>query len=135
MTAFVDTSAWCAAANVKDQHHERASELVCAESELTTSTFVLVETRLLLQSKIAFAVEEDVAECIRAGTAKLEETSMSDLRHAWQMRNAFQDQSFSLVDRISFAMMERLGISRVISFDDDFVTIASAPIGSEPSRW
>jgi predicted nucleic acid-binding protein len=124
MTVFVDTSAWFAAANVKDRHRERASELVRAEPKLTTSTFVLVETWLLLQSKIAFTV---VAEYIRAGAATLEETIMSDLQHAWQMRNAFQDQSFSLVDRTSFAMMERLGISRVISFDDDFVIYRFGP--------
>jgi predicted nucleic acid-binding protein len=121
MTVFVDTSAWFAAANVKDRHHERASGLVRAEPKLTTSTFVLVETWLLLQSKMAFSVAEDVAEYIRTGAANLEETTRSDLHHAWQMRDAFQDQSFSLVDRTSFAMMERLGISRVISFDNDFV--------------
>jgi predicted nucleic acid-binding protein len=46
---------------------------------------------------------------------------MSDLRRAWQMRKAFQDQSFSLVDRTSFAMMERLEISKVVTFDHDFV--------------
>jgi predicted nucleic acid-binding protein len=90
MTAFVDTSAWLAA-NVKDRHHERASELVRAERKLTTSTFVLVETWFLLQSKMSFAVAEDVAEYLRAGAAALEETTMSDLQHAWQMRNAFQD--------------------------------------------
>ena len=52
---------------------------------------------------------------------------MSDLEHAWQMRNTFQDQSFSLVDRTSFAMMERLGISNVISFDDDFLIYRFGP--------
>ena len=45
---------------------------------------------------------------------------MSDLEHAWRMPSMFEDQSFSLVDRTSFAMMERPGISKVISFDDDY---------------
>jgi uncharacterized protein len=32
----------------------------------------------------------------------------------------FADQNFSIVDRTSFAVMERLGLTRAISFDDDF---------------
>jgi uncharacterized protein len=33
---------------------------------------------------------------------------------------AFRDQKFSIVDRTSFAVMHRLGLHRVASFDDDF---------------
>ncbi len=36
------------------------------------------------------------------------------------MREASQDPHFLLVERTGFAMMERLGIARVIAFDDDF---------------
>jgi predicted nucleic acid-binding protein len=32
----------------------------------------------------------------------------------------FSDQDFSLVDRTSFAVMERLGLVRAASFDDHF---------------
>lgn len=44
----------------------------------------------------------------------------TDLDAAWAIGQAFPDQDFSLVDRTSFAVMERLGIRRVASFDDDF---------------
>ena len=43
----------------------------------------------------------------------------ADLEAAWAIGERFPDQDFSLVARTSFALMERLGISRVISFDDD----------------
>ena len=39
---------------------------------------------------------------------------------AWAIGEAFPDQDFSLVDRTSFAVMERLGITQVASFDSDF---------------
>ena len=39
---------------------------------------------------------------------------------AWAIGTAFPDQEFSIVDRTSFAVMERLGLTRVASFDSDF---------------
>ena len=120
MKASVDTSAWFAAVHVKDRHHERAVKLLGGSLELITSTFILVETWRLLRSRMGFATAETFTNHVRSGAASIEPTLMSDLEHAWRMPSMFGDQSFSLVDRTSFAMMERLGISRVISFDDDF---------------
>jgi len=127
MRAFVDTSAWFAAANVKDRHHDRAVERLGAGLELVTSTFVLVETWLLLQSKIGFVLAEDFSSFVRSGAATIEHTTMSDLEYAWRMPATFRDQSFSLVDRTSFAMMERLEVSKAVAFDDDFVIYRFGP--------
>jgi predicted nucleic acid-binding protein len=38
---------------------------------------------------------------------------------AWTIGEVFADQEFSIVDRTSFAVMERLGITRAASFDKD----------------
>jgi predicted nucleic acid-binding protein len=46
---------------------------------------------------------------------------------AWAIGQAFPDQDFSLVDRTSFAVMERLGITRVASFDDHFAVYRFGP--------
>jgi predicted nucleic acid-binding protein len=128
MTVFVDTSAWFAAANARDRHHVRAGELLLAQAgDLVTSTFVLVETWLLLQSKMNFAVAEQFAEFVRSGAARLEHSTMDDLQSAWEIAEAFSDQRFSLVDRASFAMMERLAVSKVVSFDDDFIVYRFDP--------
>jgi len=45
---------------------------------------------------------------------------MGDLEAAWAIGTAFPDQAFSIVDRTSFAVMERLGIEQAASFDNDF---------------
>jgi len=121
MKAFVDTSGWFAAANAKDRHHQRASELLGEEFEFVTSTFIIVETWLLLQSRLSFAIAEEFVDSVRLGAAALEHTSMTDIQRAWQLSASFEDQMFSLVDRTSFVMMERLGITKVISFDADFL--------------
>ena len=57
---------------------------------------------------------------LRRGIAIIEQTTSADLEAAWAIGERFSDQDFSLVDRTSFALMERLGIFRVISFDSDF---------------
>ena len=44
----------------------------------------------------------------------------TDFDSAWQIGQTFSDQKFSIVDRTSFAVMQRLGLTRVASFDDDF---------------
>ncbi len=127
MTVFVDTSAWFAVANAKDRHHGRASDLLLSQSRLVTSTFVLVEAWLLLQSKIGFIAAESFAELVRSGAARLEHSTMGDVQKAWQIAKTFRDQRFSLIDRTTFAMMERLQISKVVSFDDDFVIYRFGP--------
>ena len=118
---FVDTSAWFAASNTKDRHHERASELLGFDYEFVTSTFVVVETWLLLQSRLNFAIAEKFVDLVREGAATLEQSSGEDMEPACEMTAAFADQTFSLVDRTCFATMERLDIRRVISFDSDFL--------------
>ena len=127
MKAFVDTSAWFAAANAKDRHHPRAIALLGAELDLVTSTFVIVETWLLLQSKISFEIAEEFTSNVRLGAAAIASVTMSDLDHAWHMPAAFSDQRFSLVDRTSFAIMQRLEISKAVTFDDDFVICRFGP--------
>ncbi len=39
---------------------------------------------------------------------------------AWSIAAEFEDQDFSLVDMTSFAVMQRIGVHRAASLDDDF---------------
>ncbi|HJU32706.1 MAG TPA: hypothetical protein VJ740_14675, partial [Hyphomicrobiaceae bacterium] len=57
---------------------------------------------------------------IRQGAAEVVTVIPGDLDVAWGITQTFPDQKFSIVDRTSFAVMERLGLSRVATFDDDF---------------
>lgn len=84
------------------------------------SDHVLVETWGLLNSRIHRQAAETFWSQIRRGTVPVEKVTELDLERAWMIGEAFPDQHFSIVDRTSFAVMERLGLSRAASFDDDY---------------
>ncbi len=81
---------------------------------------VLVQTWLLLNSRIHKEAADQFWRGVRDGAAELEKVNSADLEAAWAIGALFSDQNFSLVDRTSFAVMQRCGITRAASFDDDF---------------
>jgi predicted nucleic acid-binding protein len=120
VSLFVDTSAWYAAADSDDVSNARAREILSAGEALVTTDHVLVETWTLLRWRIHREAAEAFWRGLRGGAAGLEIVGPADLQAAWTLGQAFPDQDFSLVDRTSFAVMERLGLERAASFDDDF---------------
>ena len=116
----MDTSAWYAAADRGDRQNGAAKRLLATDEPLVTSDHVLVETWRLVHHFISAYAAETFWEGLRSGVATIEQTTSADLEAAWAIGQGLADQDFSLVDRTSFALMERLGITRVISFDDDF---------------
>ena len=120
MSLFVDTSAWYAAADSGDASNARAKELLSTGDALLTTDHILVETWTLLRWRIGRAAAEAFWEALRGGAATLEPVGPADLQAAWSMGRDFADQDFSIVDRTSFAVMERLGVHRAATFDDDF---------------
>jgi predicted nucleic acid-binding protein len=116
----VDTSVWFAAANIRDRYNERAKQVLSTIRVPLLTDHVLVETWGLLNSRVHRQAAEQFWLQIRRGVAHLEKITSSDIEAGWAIGEIFRDQAFSIVDRTSFAVMERLGISRVASFDDDF---------------
>ena len=120
MSIFVDSSAWYAAADRGDRQNANAKRLLATGEPLVTSDHVLVESWRLIHHFLSAHAAESFWEGLRSGVATVEQTTSADLEAAWAIGQHFSDQDFSLVDRTSFALMERLGVTKVISFDDDF---------------
>ena len=121
MSVFVDTSAWYAAADLSDVHHGRAVERLSEFSgNLLTSDHVLVETWFLAANRLGVDVAETLVTAIRGGRSRVEVATIADLEIAEQIHNAFMDQEFSIVDRTSWSIMQRLGVHDAISFDRDY---------------
>lgn len=128
MTTFVDSSAWYAAADRGDADHERITEVLDGTDDaLVASDHVVVETWLLLDRRLSRdAAETFLTESVRGGLT-VELVGRADLERALDIGRAYTDHSFSMVDRTSFAVMERLGIERVVSLDDDFAVYRYGP--------
>ncbi|HEX3391192.1 MAG TPA: PIN domain-containing protein [Solirubrobacteraceae bacterium] len=120
MSLFVDTSAFYALVDQDDRHHARASELLRGQDTLLTTDHVLVESWRLMRDCGGYASAERFWAGIRGGVANVEVVLPGDMDAAWRIGELFSDQDFSIVDRTSFAVMERLGIDRVATFDNDF---------------
>ena len=121
MTVFVDTSAWYAAADAGDTSHHRATVLLSTfAGQLLTSDHVLVESWFLTASRLGYDRAELLVNGIRTGVATVEAANMADLEVAASIGEVFADQTFSLVDRTSWAVMQRLGVHEAVTFDQDF---------------
>lgn len=117
---FVDTSVFYAAADRGDRSHAAATAVLASGERLTTTDHVLVETWALIRRRLGRDAGERWWAAIRAGAAAVEFVGPADLEAAWAIGEAFDDQDFSLVDRTSFAVMQRLGVHRVATLDPDF---------------
>ena len=98
----------------------RAKEILSGGEPLLTTDHVLVETWTLLRWRVHRHAAESFWTGLRSGVAAVEPVGAADLEAAWGAGRDFADQDFSLVDRTSFAVMLRLGLVRVATFDDDF---------------
>jgi len=120
LSIFVDSSVWFAAAVSRDKENARAKSILESTTDQVTTDHMLVETWLLLNRRYRREIADRFWDELRGGAIRLEMVTRADLEAAWAIGEVFSDQDFSLVDRTSFAVMERLGISQVASFDSDF---------------
>ena len=126
---FVDTSAWYALAATDDRSHERAARLLSEhQGRLTTTDHVLVETWVVARSRRhRSAADELIATILEGNVAEVLTATPNDIVSALRIGETFADQDFSMIDRTSWAVMERCGISEAVAFDIDFSVYRFGP--------
>jgi predicted nucleic acid-binding protein len=127
MSLFVDTSVWYAAVDVDDFANSAAKVILNRGEELITTDHVLAETWGLIHHKLNRPAAERFWAGLRGGIASIEAVTLADLESAWQIGQTWRDQDFSIVDRTSFAVMQRLGILRTASLDNHFAVYRFGP--------
>lgn len=128
---FVDTSAFLAIVNEKDDNHTAAVELLeeikngkIRIKKIITSDYIIDETL----TRIRYSVGHK--EAVEWGTDILSskviekiEIGSEIFRSAWELFCTYNDKKFSFTDCTSFALMKKRGIEKVFSFDGDFERI------------
>jgi predicted nucleic acid-binding protein len=122
---FVDTSAFFAVENLRDQHHAEAIEtrddLMSAGQRLITSDYVLDEVYTLIRMRVGHRASVDFGESLRASRLfRIEPVTATDLEAAWRIFRRHDDKTFSFTDCTSFAMIERLKAASAFTFDGNF---------------
>jgi predicted nucleic acid-binding protein len=120
LSLFVDTSAFYAILDRDDDANARVKRILSDGEHLITTDHVLIESWRLTRSRLGRHAAEGFWRGLRGGPVAIETALPQDLDTAWRIGEAFPDQDFSIVDRTSFAVMERLGIASVVTLDDHF---------------
>lgn len=124
---FVDTSALYAALDVRDTEHPQARATLNNDEAKVTTDHVLVELWSLVQLRFGIRRANSTFEGFMASAIEVEPVGIADLQVALEIGTEFPDQGFSLVDRTSFAVMRRLGVSTVATFDRHFTVYRFGP--------
>jgi len=122
---FVDTVAWVALLNRDDNLHDRALEvlqqLYADRVHLYTTELVLIEVANLLAAPgrrtQAFHFIQSLKQQPVITVAGADEDLLSE---GWQLFGARDDKAWSMVDCVSFVVMQREGILTAFTADHHF---------------
>src|SRR3989338_423647 len=122
---IIDTSGFKALIDNKDEFHKEAvkiwKKLEREEIIIVTSNYVLDETFTLFRAKCGIEIVLEFRDYIVKSTPilKIQRVTSRDEASAW---NWFVKDwgKLSFTDCVSFGLMRRLNIKRVVSFDDHF---------------
>ena len=122
---FIDTGAFLARYLMRDQHHGAATavwdDMVLAGTPCFTSNIVLSETLTLLARRTDYRFAAERARHIYASNSlHILRPDTNDEVDAIRFFEKYSDQKVSFCDCVSFALMRRLGISDVFTFDEHF---------------
>jgi len=116
-TTLVDTAAWIALVNTRDELHERAKDVMIElrrnNVALVTTEFVLLEVANTFCASAWRGKAVKLIDGLRSQpNLKIIEADSSLLSEGWQLYCSRSDKNWSLTDCVSFAVMHEEQITR-----------------------
>jgi predicted nucleic acid-binding protein len=122
VTVFIDTSALLALLGKDDPEHQRAAGVwpdLLDRGPVIAHAYVVVEASALVQRRMGMAAAEHLhGYLLPAVDVRLVDRGQHD-RAVARWRGSTR-RRLSLVDVVSFVVMEDAGVDRAFAFDDDF---------------
>lgn len=119
---FIDTGTRYALVDRNGPEHVKATEYFkLNELPLITTNFIFDEIVTLLMSRLGWSVTKNSGQRLKDSTfVSLISAKNEDEGRGWEIFLKYKDKRFSYTDCTSFAVMERLRLNRVFSFDKHF---------------
>ena len=135
---FVDTSAYFALTDKRDENHEAAvhfiHQLIRERAELLTTNYIVAETHTLLLNRVGHTTALRVIEELYKSQTRIYRVREAEERRALEIIKTYTDKEFSLVDAISFATMERFHLTEAFAFDHHFAQYGFSLLPTMRSR-
>ena len=118
---IIDTSAIYAMIDKSDNFHEPAKEMFFKLSkdnlQVIITNFIVAECHCLITARIG---HELARKWLQTLLWPIERILEEDEKKAREIILTYTDKSFSYTDATTFAVMERLGITKALAFDQHF---------------
>jgi predicted nucleic acid-binding protein len=129
---FVDTGAWFAWCVPSDRDHAAASAWFKRNTNpLVTTDYIVDELLTVLKVRGEYQRALEVGPSLLNGdVCYLEWVTRDDIQEAWRVFSTHRDKGWSFTDCVSRVVMERLGITTAVAFDEhfrQFGTVAVVP--------
>jgi predicted nucleic acid-binding protein len=120
---FADASFWIALRDPKDQFHAQSARL--ARCLLQTRSLFFLTPLVFAEVHAQFSRArrtraQVIRDCWDNPAVRIEQPTPADQEEAIEILRQQEDKSYSFCDAVSFAVMMRLGIRRVVTFDAHF---------------
>lgn len=136
---FLDSSYFKALIDEKDEFHFQAEDILTllanTQSQLMTTNYIIDETATLLRVRCGLEVALKFRRLLATSTPtiKLTRVIVADDAAAWKW--FIKDWSnLSFTDCVSFAVMKRLGLTHVATFDQHFQRAGFTIIKPDPKK-
>jgi predicted nucleic acid-binding protein len=120
---FIDASYWIALRVQRDINHAKAGTIAV---ELAGNRFALVSTSFVFAeiharfSRFPNLRQAVISDFFENPIMQYESPTVRDQKLALDILRTHNDKSYSFCDAVSFVVMERMGLKRVVTFERHF---------------
>ncbi len=118
---FVDTDAFLAYFSSKDPHHEKARSIIDQAKGIIITDYIYDEILTLARKRLGINPSIAIMRHIKHNKdIEMIVVTEKDKTTAEKVFEKYADKDFSFTDCTTFAVIQRLGIKNILSFDKHF---------------